>query len=245
MKDGKIVGAEALGTFILMLGGPGTAVLANQTDWLGGATGLAIALGFGFALLIAAYAIGPISGCHINPAVTIGLVAAKKVDPARVPAYILGQLIGAVVGGGIVLLIARGAPGGFSPVADNGINNFAANLWTAEFGFFDFGSMAIVEVLLTALLVFVVLSTTIKKFAPGAIGLAVGITLTVIHLISIPVDNTSVNPARSLGMAVYAQGAALEQLWAFIILPIIGAIIGAGVWMLLNDESDDAVFAND
>jgi aquaporin Z len=243
VKDAKILGAEALGIFILMLGGPGTAVFAGQTDWLSGATGLAIAFGFGFALLIAAYAVGPISGCHINPAVTIGLVAAKKVEPARVPAYILGQLIGAVVGGGVVLLIARGAPGGFSAVADNGTNNFAANLWTAEYGFFDFGSMALAEVILTAVLVFVVLSTTIKKFAPAAVGLAVGITLVVIHLISIPIDNTSVNPARSLGVAVYAQGAALEQLWAFIVLPIIGGLVGAGVWMFLDDSGDDAEFA--
>jgi aquaporin Z len=245
VKDAKILGAEALGTFILMLGGPGTAVLATQSGWLDGATGLAIALGFGFALLIAAYAIGPITGCHINPAVTIGLVAAKKHDTARVPAYILGQLIGAVVGGGVVLLIARGYPGGFSPVAEDGTNNFAANLWTAEFGFFDFGSMVIVEILLTAVLVFVVLSTTVKNFAPGAIGLAVGITLTLIHLISIPVDNTSVNPARSLGMAVYAQGAALEQLWAFIVFPVIGGILGAGVWVLLDKSDDVDEFALD
>ncbi len=244
VKDSKILAAEAFGTFILMLGGPGTAVFATQSGWLSEATGLAVALGFGFSLLIAAYAVGPISGCHINPAVTIGLVVAKKVDTTKVPAYILGQLVGAVLGGGVVFAIARGAAGGFSPTADAGTNNFASNLWGSDYGFFDFGSMVIVEILLTAVLVFVVLSTTSKKFAPGAVGLAVGITLALIHLISIPVDNTSVNPARSLGMAVYAQGDALEQLWAFIVFPIIGGIVGVLAWLAVDDATVEDTFAN-
>jgi aquaporin Z len=221
--------AEATGTMILMLGGPGVAVLSFGS--LDGAGMLGVALGFGFALLIAAYAIGHVTGCHINPAVTIGLALMRKVDAARVPAYLIGQLLGAAAGALIIWIIAKGGPGDF----DANTDTFATNTWGASHGHFNFGAMALTEIVLTAVLVFVVLSTTRKGFSAGAIGLHVGIALTLIHLISIPVDNTSVNPARSFGMAIFAGGDALEQLWAFFVFPIVGAIVGVVVWLAVDD----------
>ncbi|MGI9603778.1 MAG: aquaporin [Acidimicrobiales bacterium] len=233
MRSSKIMMAEAIGTFILMLGGPGTAVLAAGA--LDGAAVLAISLGFGLSLLIAAYAIGPISGCHINPAVTLGLVLMRKVEVAKAPAYVIGQIVGAMAGGAVVYVIAKQSPGIF----DANSGTFATNQWgqTDEYVFFDFWGMAIAEVLLTGLLVFVVLSTTSKKFAAGQVGLTVGLTLTLIHLISIPVDNTSVNPVRSLGMAYIAGGDALEQLWAFIVFPLVGAVVGVLAWLAVDDAA--------
>ncbi len=234
MRDTKILAAEAIGTFILMLGGPGVAVLAAGTGALDGAAILAVSLGFGFALMIAAYAVGPVSGCHINPAVTLGMALMNKMDRAKVPFYIAGQGIGALLGGAVILIVRNGAAGDF----DASPATFATNQWGEEFGFFNFGAMAVAEIILTALLVLVVLSTTRKGFPPAAIGLTVGITLTLIHLISIPVDNTSVNPARSFGMAVFAGGDAVQQLWAFFVFPLIGAIVGAGAYLLISDDDD-------
>ena len=226
MRNMKILTAEAVGTFILMLGGPGTAVFAaGEVGVLG------VALGFGFALLIAAYAIGPISGCHINPAVTLALAVTRKIETARVPSYVLGQLLGAIAGGFAIWAIRKGAFDDFDAAPDT----FAANLWGDKWGFYNFGAMAVTEILLTAVLVLVVLTTTRKGFPVAAIGLAVGITLTLIHLISIPIDNTSVNPARSIGMALFAWGDAIEQIWAFIVFPLIGSILGVLVWLAIDD----------
>ncbi|MEZ5167445.1 MAG: aquaporin [Acidimicrobiales bacterium] len=233
MRDSKIIAAEAVGTFILMIGGPGTAVLAAGTM---GALGVAFA--FGFALLIAAYAVGPISGCHINPAVTLGLVVMKKVEVAKAWSYIIGQLIGAAVGGGIIYLISELKDG--NPIDNTGI--LATNGYTSDFkdgavAFAGLGPAAIAEIVFTGLLVFVVLSTTSKKFATGQVGLTVGLTLTLIHLATIPIDNTSVNPARSFGVAIFEGGDALAQLWAFILFPLIGAVVGVLLWVLVDDEA--------
>lgn len=230
----RIAFAEAIGTLILILGGPGTAVLASGTGALDGAAMLGVALAFGFSLLVAAYAVGPVSGCHINPAVTLGLAVMRKVDTALIPAYLVGQVVGAALGGLAVLLLAKGQPGGF----DAEPANFATNLWGENYGFFNFGAMALVEILLTGVLVFVVLSTTRKGFAPGQVGLTVGITLALIHLISIPVDNTSVNPVRSFAMAIYAGGDALEQLWAFVLFPLLGGLLGASAWVTVADSPE-------
>lgn len=236
MRDTKILAAEAIGTFILMMGGPGVAVLAAGTGALDGAPVLTVSLGFGFALLIAAYAVGPVSGCHINPAVTLGMALMNKMDRAKVPFYVAGQGIGALAGAAVILVIRHGAVDDF----DANPSNFATNQWGAGEGyeFFNFGSAVLVEIVMTAILVLVVLSTTRKGFPPAAIGLAVGITLTLIHMISIPVDNTSVNPARSFGMAMFAGGDAISQLWAFIVFPLVGAIVGAGAYFLVADEGD-------
>lgn len=229
VTKGRIFAAEFVGTFILMLGGPGTAVLATNE---GGVGTLGVSLGFGLALMVAAYAVGPVSGCHINPAVTLGMAIMRKIDSSLVPLYWLAQLIGAVFGGLVILLIARGGLGGF----DADPTNFAVNLWGVENGYYAFGSMMIAEVVLTGVLVFVVLSTLNEGFPPAAGGLTVGFTLTLIHLVSIPIDNTSVNPARSFGMAVFAGGEAVTQLWAFFVFPMIGATLGVLAWLMVDDD---------
>jgi aquaporin Z len=222
-NNGRILAAELVGTTVLMLGGPGTAIIAGPDVGV-----LGIAFAFGFSLLIMAYVIGPISGCHINPAVTLGLFLAKKVNGAHAVFAVIGQLIGAVLGATIVYGIASGQD-------DFERGQFAANLWSGPY--FGLGSTIVVEVVLTGLLVFVVLATTTRRFAPGMGGLAAGITLTLIHLISIPVDNTSVNPVRSIGTALFADTSteALQQLWAFIVFPLIGAVVGLIVWLVVDD----------
>ena len=234
----RLIAAETIGTFVLMIGGPGTAVLATGAFGDVSVGVLGVALAFGLSLLIMAYAIGGISGCHINPAVTIGLALGRKIEARTVPFYFVGQLLGAALGGLTIWGIAAGAPGGFDPNP----TNFAVNGWDAlSPGGFGLGSAAAVEVVFTTLLVFVVLSTTHRKFSPGAGGLAVGLTLAVIHLASIPVDNTSVNPARSFGMAIYAGGEALTQLWAFFVFPILGAIVGAASWRVIEDRQETTI----
>ena len=237
-NNGRILAAELVGTLVLMLGGPGVAILLPTLGLLpagDASTGagllkvLIIALGFGFSLLVMWYVIGPISGCHINPAVTLGMLLARKVDMTQAVYSWMGQIIGAISGAAIIFGIASGRDG-FQR------GQFAANLWSGKY--YGLGSAIVVEVLLTGLLVMVVLFTTTKKFAPGMGGLVIGITLTLIHLISIPVDNTSVNPARSLGTALFADThtEALQQLWAFIFFPMIGAVVGVILWLMLDDS---------
>lgn len=234
MAKYRIAIAELVGTFVLVIGGPGAAVLA--TGAFGPSIGvLGVALAFGIALLAMAYAIGGISGCHINPAVTVGMWLSGKIEAALVPLYIVGQAVGALLAGLVIWIIAAGGPDGFTPDEFN----FAVNGWgDLSPGGFGFGAMVVTEIVMTAILMFVVLSTTHRKFSPGAGGLAVGLTLTLIHLISIPVDNTSVNPARSLGMAVFAGGDAITQLWAFIVFPVLGAALGWLVWKVVDDSTD-------
>jgi aquaporin Z len=216
----RILIAEMVGTCVLMLGGPGTAILATHGDngvgWLG------VAFGFGLSLAIMAYVIGPISGCHINPAVTLGLLIGKKIDKAHATAAVIGQVIGGIIGGGIIAIIVSSS-GGWSARGQ-----FAANAYQKSSGYMGLGAAIVAEIVLTALLIFVVLATTTKGFAPGFGGLIAGLTLTVIHLISIPIDNTSVNPARSLGAVVFSQGGEWwKQLWVFILFPLIGGALGA------------------
>ena len=189
-----------------------------------------IALGFGLSLLIMCYVIGPISGCHINPAVTLGMLLARKVDMTQAVYSWIGQIVGAISGAAIIYGIASGKDG-----FERG--QFAANLWTGPY--FGLGSAIVVEVLLTALLVLVVLFTTTKKFSVGMGGLTVGLTLTLIHLISIPVDNTSVNPARSLATASSPAPRRWQQLWAFILFPLIGGFVGVMVWLVHEERLED------
>jgi aquaporin Z len=232
-NNGRVLAAELVGTTVLMLGGPGTAILAG--DKVGN---LGIALGFGFSLLIMVYVIGPVSGCHINPAVTLGMFLARKINGAHAVFAVFGQVVGAIVGAVIIYGIASGRD-------DFHRGQFAANLWSGPY--FGLGAAIVSEVVLTALLVFVVLATTTSRFAPGMGGLVAGLTLTVIHLISIPVDNTSVNPARSLGAALFADTdtGALEQLWAFIVFPLIGAVVGVIVWLVVDDARlEDTMLAD-
>jgi aquaporin Z len=239
MRQGRVLLAELIGTMVLVIGGPGTAILATGGFFEGGSVEvLGVALAFGFSLLVMAYAIGNISGCHINPAVTFALWIAKRVETAMLPVYVAGQLVGAALGGLVIWVVANGGPGEF----DASPSTFAVNGWAdLSPGGFNFGAMVVTEIVMTAILAFVVLSTAHRKFAPAASGLAVGLTLTLIHLISIPVDNTSVNPARSFGVAIFAGGDAMEQLWAFIVFPIVGAALGAVAWAVLDDSREIAI----
>lgn len=237
-NNGRILAAELVGTLVLMLGGPGVAILLPTLGLLpegDASTGagllklLIISLGFGFSFLIMCYVIGPISGCHINPAVTLGMLLARKIDMVHAVYAWIGQIFGAVGGGAIIYGIASGRD-------EFRRGQFDANLWTGKY--FGLGSTIVTEVLLTGLFVMVVLFTTTKNFAPGMGGLVAGITLTLIHMISIPVDNTSVNPARSLGTALFADKHtdALQQLWAFIVFPLLGAVVGVIAWLVLDDS---------
>jgi len=218
--------AEVIGTFVLVFGGVGTAVLAGA--WVGA---LGVALAFGFTLLVMAYAIGPISGCHINPAVTLGMFMAKKIKGKEALLYMVAQVIGAILAAGILFVIASGAPG-FDAVASGfGSNGYGDH----SPGGYELGAVMVSEVVLTALLMLTVLFTTDKKAAAGFAGIPIGIVLALIHLISIPVDNTSVNPARSIGPALFQGGWALEQLWIFIAAPMVGAALAAIIYDLMKD----------
>jgi aquaporin Z len=224
----RVLGAEFFGTMVLMLIGPGSAILAS--DVIGT---LGVALAFGFALLIMAYAIGHVSGCHINPAVTLAFVVAGKLSVARAAYYWVAQTAGAVVGGLLLFIVTEGGD-----LDKTGV--FAANGWGDKIGSpFGLGAVIVVEIVFTALLIFVVLSTTTVGYPLGFGGLAAGLTLGAIHLATIPVDNTSVNPARSLGAAVFAGGDAWTQIWAFIIWPAVGGVVGALVWAFIHDKRVD------
>ncbi|MGZ5422838.1 MAG: aquaporin Z [Aeromicrobium sp.] len=223
------LGAETLGTFVLVLGGCGTAVIAG--DEVGS---LGIALAFGLTVLTGAYAFGYVSGGHFNPAVTLGLVAARRFDLKEAWGYMAAQVAGATVAGAVLLAIASGTSG-FSAKA----SGFATNGYGDRSpGGYSLLAVLITEVVLTAFFLYVILGTTGKRAAVGFSGVAIGLALTLIHLISIPVDNTSVNPARSLGVAWFAGGDALAQVWIFILAPIVGAVI-AGLTHSLILGGDD------
>nr|WP_305794118.1 MULTISPECIES: aquaporin Z [unclassified Myxococcus] len=214
--------AEFIGTFVLVLGGVGAAVLAgDRIGFLG------VSFAFGLSLLAMVYAIGPISGCHVNPAVTVGLSLAGKFENKHILGYIVAQCLGAVLAAGVVLLIAKGVPGGYqASVAGLGSNGYGL----ASPEGYGAGAAFLAEVALTFLLVLTVLGATDAKAPVGFAGIAIGLVLTLIHLVGIPVTNTSVNPARSLGPAVFAGGQALTQLWMFIIAPMLGAGLAAAVY---------------
>lgn len=227
-NNARILGAEALGTAVLMMGGPGTAILMPP----GEAKVLTVALAFGFSLLIMAYVIGPISGCHINPAVTLAMWLTRKVNSAHAFFAVIGQILGAAIGGFVIWGIARGHDGfDRGSFASNGFDDHSP-------GGYGLGSAIVVEVIFTAVLVLVVLFTTTRKFSIGFGGIVAGLTLALIHMITIPIDNTSVNPARSFGAAIFADfdSDALEQLWVFILFPLVGAALGVFLWLMLDDS---------
>jgi aquaporin Z len=229
--------AEAIGTMILIVGGPGTAVLATGGFFPKGAVGmLGVALAFGLSLLVAAYAIGSISGCHINPAVTLGLWVIGKTRTKELPFYIVGQIVGGLVGALIIFIIAKGSSIPFSAKA----TGFASNGYGIHSpGGFKLGTVMMAEVVFTAVFVFIISSTSRRSMPVGLTGITVGLTLTVIHLIAIPIDNTSVNPARSISTAVFQGSWALNQLWVFIIFPIVGGVLGGAAWRALRPASDE------
>lgn len=229
--------AELIGTFGLVLFGCGAAAVAGATT-LGGLSGLGllgIALAFGLSVVVFAYAIGGISGCHINPAVTIGVLVAGKIVAKDAVVYIVAQLIGALLGAFVLQQILGGQLAGFSP----GEWAYGSNGWGKGYQN-EYGTTAafLTEAVLTFIFLFVILATTSKIGNSTMAGLAIGLTLVLIHLVAIPITGTSVNPARSFGPALLAGGQALSQLWLFIVAPIVGAIIAAVVWRALEPKGN-------
>jgi aquaporin Z len=232
MTLGKRAMAEFLGTLWLVLGGCGSAVLAAVFQDVGIGL-LGVSLAFGLTLLTMAFAIGPISGCHINPAVTFGLVAAKRFPAAELLPYVVAQVLGGVAGAGILYLIATGRSG-FQVVA----SGFAANGYGEHSpGGYALGAALICELVMTFFFLLVILGVTSKRAPAGFAGIPIGLALTLIHLISIPVTNTSVNPARSTGPALFVGGWALSQLWLFWVAPIVGAAVAGAIYRTLFDEN--------
>ena len=231
---GKLL-AEAIGTFWLVLGGCGSAVLAAAwgADPHMGIGFLGVSLAFGLTVVSMAAAIGHISGCHLNPAVTAGLVASGRLPARELPGYWIAQLIGGILGAGMLFLIARGMPG-FDPTA-----GFAANGYGEQSpAGYTWESCFIVEAVLTAVFVFVIHGATADRAGGTIAPLAIGLCLVVIHLVSIPVTNTSVNPARSTATAVFAGGPALVQLWMFWVAPLVGGIVGGLLYKGVADCAD-------
>ncbi|MBH0311069.1 aquaporin Z [Alcaligenes faecalis] len=224
--------AETLGTFWLVFGGCGSAIFAAAYPELGiGFAGVALA--FGLTLLTMCYAIGNISGCHINPAVTLGLVAGGRFPARDAIPYIIAQVIGGLLAGGVLYLIASGKTG-FDPVAGFASNGFGEHSPDN----YSRNAALIAEIVLTAFFLFIIMGATHKRGHAGLAGVAIGLALTLIHLISIPITNTSVNPARSTGVAFFQGTWAMEQLWLFWVAPLIGGVVGALVYRFLhsNDE---------
>ena len=232
----KLTG-EALGTFILVFGGCGTAVMAAAFPELGVGF-LGVALAFGLTVLAGVYALGPISGAHFNPAVSFGLACAGQFSWRELPGYIAAQLIGAIVGAGVVLLIANGQMGGY----DAHLQGLASNGFGAHSpGGYSLGAGLLAEVVLTFIFVTVILGATARSASTAQAGIAIGLTLTLVHLVDIPITNASVNPARSTGPALFAQGWALRQLWAFWVAPLVGGALAGGLARWLQAYSAEAL----
>lgn len=223
--------AEFIGTLWLVLGGCGSAILAAAYPELGiGFAGVALA--FGLTVLTMAYAIGHVSGCHLNPAVSLGLWAGGRFEAKELLPYIIAQVLGGVTGAAVLYGIASGKPG-FE------IGGFAANGYgDLSPGGYSLTAAVITEVVMTFMFLMVIMGSTHKKAPAGLAGIAIGLCLTLIHLISIPVTNTSVNPARSTSQALFAETAAMSQLWVFWVAPIVGAILAGVVYRWLAPEND-------
>jgi aquaporin Z len=229
MRMSKKLGAEFIGTFWLVLGGCGSAVLAAGFPGLGIGF-LGVSLAFGLTLLTMAFAIGHISGCHINPAVSVGLWVGGRFPTSELIPYIVAQVLGGVAGAAVLYVIATGAPG-FE------MGGFASNGYGVHSpGGYNLTSALVTEVVMTFMFLMVILGATDKR-APAALApIAIGLCLTLIHLISIPVTNTSVNPARSTGVALFEGGWAISQLWLFWVAPVVGAALAGMVYSWLGSE---------
>jgi aquaporin Z len=222
--------AEFFGTFWLVLGGCGSAVLAAAFPDVGIGL-LGVSLAFGLTVLTMAFAIGHISGCHLNPAVSVGLWAAGRFPAQGLLPYIVAQVLGGVVAGGVLYLIASGKAG-FDVSAGFAANGYGEH----SLGGYSLLSALITEVVMTMMFLLVILGSTDKRAPPGLAPIAIGLCLTLIHLISIPVTQTSVNPARSTGVAVFVGGWAVGQLWLFWVAPIVGAVLGAAIYRFIGGE---------
>jgi aquaporin Z len=222
--------AECIGTAWLVLGGCGSAVLAAAYPELGiGFMGVALA--FGLTLLTMAYAIGHISGCHLNPAVSVGLWIGGRFDKKELLPYIIAQIVGGIIGASILYIIVTGN-------GTTDIGSFAANGYGAHSpGGYNLTAVLVTEGVMTFMFLIVILGATHSKAPKGFAGLAIGLALTLIHLISIPVTNTSVNPARSISQALFAQGWAVDQLWLFIVAPLVGAALAGLVYSFISKDA--------
>ena len=226
----KKYGAEFFGTFWLVLGGCGSAVLAAAFPNVGIGL-LGVSLAFGLTVLTMAFAIGHLSGCHLNPAVSFGLWVGGRFSAKDLPAYIIAQVLGAIAAGGVLYLIASGKPG-FDLSAGFASNGYGLH----SPGGYSLLAALITEVVMTMMFLIVILGATDKRAPQGLAPIAIGLCLTLIHLISIPVTNTSVNPARSTGVAVFVGGWAISQLWLFWVAPIVGGMLGAVIYRFIGKE---------
>jgi len=228
--NSKKYAAEAIGTFWLTFAGCGSAVIASAFPQVGiGLVGVSLA--FGLSVVTMAYAIGHISGCHLNPAVTVGLASGGRFPVGQIAPYVIAQVIGAIIGAALLYVVASGAPG-FDVSA-----GFASNGYDAHSpGKYGLLACFLMEVIMTAAFLFIIMGATHGKAPAGFAPLAIGLALVMIHLVSIPVTNTSVNPARSTGPALFVGGWALGQLWLFWVAPIIGGAAGGVIYRWLSDE---------
>ena len=223
-NDARVLGAEALASAILMIGGLGTMVLSGSAV---GVVGWALA--FGLSFVAVSHAVGNVSGCHVNPAVTLAMVLTRKLTFARAVFYWIGQVLGAVLGALVVWGIGRGSD------TFHAGHHFAANGWGRwSPGGYGLGSVMIIEIVLTAIWVFVALSTAGRGFSPGARGVSIGATLVMIQLVSTTVDNGSANPTRSLAAAIFDGSSALKQVWVFVLFPLIGTIVAVVAWLAID-----------
>jgi aquaporin Z len=220
--------AEFLGTFVLVLVGTGSAVIAGKEIGV-----LGIALAFGLSVLVMVYTIGQISGCHINPGITIAMLINGKILTKDAIVYILAQCIGAIFASALLLTIMTGQPGYQVAPANLGANGYGADY----LGGYSMTSAFLAEVVTTFIFLMVIFGATSRKAPAGFAGIAIGLSLAMIHMVTIPVTGTSVNPARSIGPAVVAGGTALTQLWLFLVAPVIGAVIAAIVWKYLFEDT--------
>jgi aquaporin Z len=224
--------AELIGTFILVFGGCGSAVFSAAFPAVGIGL-LGVSLAFGLTVLGCAYALGPVSGCHLNPAVTLGLCAGKRFAWKDAPGYIVAQLVGAIVAAGLLVVLLKGRPEGY----DASVGGLAANGFGDHSpGHYGMMSALIAEVVLTFIFLTVILGSTSKKAIAGFAGIPIGLTLTLVHLIGIPITNLSVNPARSTGPALFVGGWALQQLWLFWVTPIVGALLAGFLAAWLHED---------
>jgi aquaporin Z len=230
MTLAKRATAEFIGTFWLVFGGCGTAVMAAAFPNVGVGL-LGVALAFGLTVLTMAYAIGHISGCHLNPAVSVGLVVGKRFPASDLAAYVAAQLVGAIAAAGVLYVIASGKPG-FDLAAGFASNGYAEH----SPGGYSLVACLVAEVVLTFMFLMIILGATDRRAPQGFAPIAIGLGLTLIHLIGIPVTNLSVNPARSTGPALFVGGWALEQLWLFWVAPIVGAVIAGIVYGAIAEE---------
>lgn len=231
----RTVVSEFLGTLLLVFFAVGAAVLAGEYIGTFG-----IALAFGFTMLALAYALGPISGCHINPAVTLGMLLARRIDVRTAVEYWIAQILGGIVGAALLFLVAKQVPGLKTHAA------FGSNGWADRSAVhLNTGGAFVTEIVLTFMFVFVVLAVTHKVAVIGFDGLPIGLALATVHLIGIPLTGTSVNPARSIGPAFFAGGAAITQLWLFIVAPLIGAALAAVVHQITHPPQEPRIVADE